>query len=63
MEKIVLEDQYEPTLEEKRNGWTKSSLKEYILKREQEQARVIFTKKPVRPVEQNHKYKPHKWRR
>ena len=62
MEKIVQDEQYEPTEEEKRNGWTRSSLKEYILKREQEQAKMIFTKKPIRPIEQNHRYRPHKWR-
>jgi hypothetical protein len=59
----VKTDPYEPTKEEKRNGWTRNTLKEYILKREQEQAKFIFQKPPMRPVEQNHKYKPHKWRR
>jgi len=55
-------DQYEPTAEEKKNGWTKSTLKAYILGRQKEQANNIFRKKPVRPSEQNHKYRPHKWR-
>lgn len=57
------DEQYEPTAEEKRNGWTKSTLKAYILGRQKEQAHNIFKKKPMRPSEQNHKYQPHKWRR
>tara|TARA_R110002020_G_scaffold471044_1_gene697452 strand:- start:7167 stop:7346 length:180 start_codon:yes stop_codon:yes gene_type:complete len=56
------DDQYEPTDEEKRNGWTKSTLKAYILGRQKEQANNIFKKKLMRPMEQNHRYRPHKWR-
>ena len=57
-----VDEQYEPTPEEKKNGWTRSTLKAYILGREKEQAHSIFKKKVIRPREQNHKYQPHKWR-
>jgi hypothetical protein len=56
------DEQYEPTPDEKKNGWTRSTLKAYILGREKEQSQSIFKKKVVRPNEQNHKYQPHKWR-
>lgn len=56
------DDPYEPTEEEKRNGWTRTALKDYMIKREQEQAKTIFIKKPLKPTEQNHRYRPHKWR-
>ena len=53
---------YEPTPEEKKNGWTRSTLKAYILGRQKEQSQNIFRKEVARPSEQNHKYQPHKWR-
>jgi hypothetical protein len=56
------DEQYEPTAEEKKNGWTRTTLKAYILGREKEQSQNIFKKKVIRPREQNHKYQPHKWR-
>jgi len=56
------DDKYEPTPEEKRNGWTKTTLKAYITGREKEQSQNILKKKVIRPTEQNHKYRPHKWR-
>jgi len=60
MEKV---DEYEPTDEEERNGWTKETLRAYHESRQRQQAKTIYTKKQTLPNEQNHRYQPHKWRR
>jgi len=60
MEKV---DEYEPTAEEAKNGWTKETLRGYHEGRQRQQAKHIYSKKHILPSEQNHKYQPHKWRR
>lgn len=60
MEKV---DEYEPTDEEARNGWTKETLRAYHESRQRQQAKIIHMKKVIMPSEQNHRYQPHKWRR
>lgn len=56
----------EPTEEEKRNGWTKETLTEYILERKISQAEentlramLIIPKKYS--IENETEYNPHKW--
>jgi hypothetical protein len=56
-------DEIQLTPEEAKNGWTKESLKAYIVGRQQAQAKVVYTKKSKMPSEQNHRYNPHHWRR
>jgi hypothetical protein len=51
------------TEEEKRNGWTDESLHEYRRERERANAMAVYYKEPKRPVMQNHRYNPLKWRR
>jgi|TARA_R110000803_G_scaffold38351_1_gene82824 hypothetical protein len=55
-------DKYEPTNEEKKNGWTKETLRSYHESRNRQQMKFIHSKKVSMPGEQNHKYNPHKWR-
>jgi len=56
-----------PTEEEANNGWTKESLTRYLKDRYAAQSvfidvNSIFRKAARRPNQQNHKYKPHRWR-
>jgi len=51
------------TAGEIKNGWTKETLRAYIIGRARAQEQVIHTKKVFKPNEQNHKYNPHNWRR
>ena len=60
MEKI---DEYEPTDEEKKNGWTKDTLKAYHEGRQRQQAKFIYSKRHMMPNEQTPRYKPPQWRR
>jgi len=51
------------TDDEIKNGWTKETLRAYIIGRQTAQERTIHTKKVRLPNEQNHKYNSHNWRR
>jgi hypothetical protein len=51
----------EPTDDEIRNGWDSKSLTKYISDRETAQGEKMLSP-PKRPVTQNHRYNPHRWR-
>ena len=53
------------TPEELRNGWDDVSLRKYLDQRNEAQAKLIDPRSDARrkrPIEQNHKYRPHRWR-
>ena len=53
------------TPEELRNGWDDVSLRKYLEQRNEAQAKLIDPRSDARrkkPTEQNHKYRPHRWR-
>lgn len=50
------------TEEEKRNGWTDTSLNQYRMERERASFLTVYVKPPRRPSVQNHRYRPLKWR-
>jgi len=53
------------TPEELRNGWDDASLRKYLEERNEAQAKLIDPRergKNSRPSEQNHRYKPKRWR-
>lgn len=57
----------EPTEEEKKNGWTAESLTNYLAERKAAQSLGIdvnsfYRKSLKRPMTQNHKYNPLRWR-
>jgi len=53
----------EPTLEEARNGWTAKKLTAYITERQAANSLAIDPEnRKVRPVSQNHRYNPLRWR-
>ena len=57
----------EPTVEEKRNGWTKEALTKYLAERNAGQSlsvdvNSLHRRVARRPNEQNHSYRPHRWR-
>ncbi len=57
---------YTPTPEEKANGWTEDSLRRYCKKRLIASSNIIFNKnniRTVKPVQQNNKLHPFKWRK
>ena len=53
------------TPEELRNGWDDVSLRKYLDQRNEAQVKLIDPRSDARrkrPIEQNHKYRPHRWR-
>lgn len=51
--------------DERRNGWDDASLQKYLASRTEAQAEKIDPRseaRRVKPIEQNHKYNPHRWR-
>ena len=53
------------TKDELRNGWDDASLRKYLEQRNEAQASLIDPRSDARrkrPVEQNHKYNPRRWR-
>lgn len=57
----------EPTDEERKNGWTAETLTEYLAEREAGQSLAVdvnslHRRVARRPNEQNHRYRPHRWR-
>lgn len=64
---ILAGEMVEPTEEEKKNGWTRETLTKYISDRLAAQALSVdvnsLTRKLARKKdEQNHKYRPLRWR-
>ena len=59
----TIEPEVEPTEEERKNGWDKASLTAYLSQRLAAQYLLMDTNnRQVRPKEQNHRYRPHRWR-
>ena len=53
------------TTEELQNGWDDASLRKYLESRNEVQAQKIDPRSDARrkrPAEQNHRYRPHRWR-
>ena len=53
------------TQDELRNGWDDASLRKYLEQRNEAQADLIDPRSAARrsrPTEQNHRYRPHRWR-
>jgi len=53
------------TADELRNGWDDASLRKYLESRNEAQAKLVDPRernKDKRPIEQNHRYRPHRWR-
>lgn len=64
---IVADELIEPTDDEKRNGWTAKSLTKYLTERMAGQTLAVdvnslHRRVARRPNEQNHKYRPTRWR-
>lgn len=64
---IARQEMIEPTDEEKKNGWDSVSLTKYLSERAAVQAlsvdvNSLHRRAARRPVEQNHRYRPHRWR-
>ena len=64
---IKEQEKIEPTEEEKKNGWTAESLTLYLAERKAAQSLGIdvnsfYRKSLQRPMTQNHKYNPLRWR-
>ena len=64
---IKEQEKIEPTEEEKKNGWTAESLTAYLAERKAAQSLGIdvnsfYRKSLQRPMAQNHKYNPLRWR-
>jgi len=60
-------EEIEPTEEEKKNGWTKETLTRYLAERLAAQSLAVdvnslHRKSARKPHEQNHRYRPHRWR-
>ena len=57
----------EPSAEERRNGWTAETLTAYLVERLAGQSLAVdvnslHRRLARRPAEQNHRYRPHRWR-
>lgn len=57
----------DPTEEELKNGWTKETLNAYLIEQTASQAlradpKSVSRRLARRPVEQNHRYRPLRWR-
>ena len=53
------------TTDEQKNGWDDASLRKYLETRNDVQASLIDPRsnsRRKRPTEQNHRYRPHRWR-
>ena len=53
------------TKDELRNGWDDASLRKYLEERNDAQASLIDPRSEARrkrPIEQNHRYNPRRWR-
>ena len=53
------------TEDELKNGWDDASLRKYLEQRNDAQVKLIDPRSEARrkrPIEQNHKYRPHRWR-
>lgn len=53
------------TPDELKNGWDDASLRKYLEQRNEAQVQLIdprYAGRNKRPREQNHKYRPHRWR-
>lgn len=53
------------TKDELRNGWDDASLRKYLNERNEAQVSLIDPRSDLRrkrPTEQNHRYRPHRWR-
>ena len=53
------------TKDELKNGWDDASLRKYLEQRNEAQASLIDPNSKARrskPTEQNHRYRPHRWR-
>jgi hypothetical protein len=53
------------TPDELRNGWDDASLRKYLAERNDAQAKLIDPRSEARrekKSEQNHRYRPHRWR-
>ena len=53
------------TKDELKNGWDDASLRKYLNERNEAQAHLIDPRsesRRKRPIEQNHRYRPHRWR-
>ena len=53
------------TTDEQKNGWDDASLRKYLETRNDVQASLIDPRsnsRRKRPAEQNHRYRPHRWR-
>ncbi len=64
---VANNDVIEPTDEEKRNGWTAKTLTKYLNERKAGQTLAVdmnslHRRIARRPTEQNHRYRPHRWR-
>lgn len=66
-EAVAAQKLIEPTAEERRNGWTAKTLTAYIAERQAGQSldvdvNSINRQAARRPGEQNHRYRPLRWR-
>lgn len=64
---IDTQELVEPTDEERRNGWTAESLTAYLAERKAGAAvnvdqNSLHRRMAARPVVQDHRYNPHRWR-
>lgn len=53
------------TVGEIKNGWDDASLRKYLNGRNEAQVNLIdprYEGRRKKPIEQNHKYNPHRWR-
>ena len=48
-----------PTKDEEKNGWTEESLTKYLKERDEA---LDIEREPPKPIEQNHRYNPKRWR-
>ncbi len=58
----------EPTADERRNGWTATTLSAYLAGADSRRGAILDVTSPARaagrrPNEQNHKYHPNRWHR
>lgn len=66
-EAVSAQNLVEPTAEERRNGWTAKTLTAYLAERQAGQSldvdvNSLHRQAARRPSEQNHRYKPLRWR-
>ena len=66
-EALAQQQAIEPTEEEKKNGWTRETLTQYLAERFAAQSLAVdvdslHRRTARRPNEANHRYRPHRWR-